>query len=294
MMKNLKIGIVGLGVMGAGIAQATLQAGHSVHVTDVSAQLVQSGVERIRNAFEKMVEKEQLSQDEQSAILERLSYGTNLNSHANCELVIEVILENILKKKEVFQALDNICPDTTIIASNTSTIPITLLAASTNRPTRVVGLHFFNPPALMKLVEVTRTFITTSDVIERAIEYVRSINKIPVLAKDKAGFIVNKLLTPYLFDAMRAVEEGLASVEDIDNGMALGCGHPMGPLKLSDFIGLDVLSQGAETLFDEYKDTKFAAPPIMRRLVSLGFYGVKSGRGFYDWSDRKKPLPMVF
>jgi 3-hydroxybutyryl-CoA dehydrogenase len=293
-MKIKKVGIVGLGAMGAGIAQATLQAGYDVHVTDITMKQVDSGVAQIIKALDRMVEKEQLTKNEQSNIMGRLTSDTKMDGYATCDLVIEAVIESLPEKRKVFQALDSVCNETTLLASNTSTLPITLLAASTNAPMRVLGLHFFNPAAMMKLVEVTKTVITSTDVLETAIAYVKSINKTPILAKDKAGFIVNKLLTPYLFDAMRAVDEGLASVEDIDTGMSLGCGHPMGPLKLSDFIGLDVLSQGAETLFDEYKDARYAAPTVLKRLVSMGFFGAKSGRGFYDWSDRKRPAALMF
>lgn len=293
-MEIKKVGIIGLGAMGAGIAQATLQAGYEVYVSDISTKQIEVGLAQINSSLTRMVEKEQLTKNEKANMMERLTSGTDLDGCTTCDIVIEAVIESLPEKKEVFQQLDRVCPDTSILASNTSTLPITLLAASTSTPKRVLGLHFFNPAVVMKLVEVTKTVITPADVLETAITYVKSINKTPILAKDKAGFIVNKLLTPYLFDAMRAVDEGLATVEDIDNGMSLGCGHPMGPLKLSDFIGLDVLSHGAETLFDEYKDARYAAPTVLKRLVAMGFLGVKSGRGFYDWSDRKKPTALTF
>ncbi len=293
-MKIAKVGVVGLGAMGAGIAQSFLQAGYTVHVTDVMPKQVEAGLKRISQALQKLVDHEQLPGNELTPLMGRLTSGTDLQGHRTCDLVIEAVIECLAEKQKVFQLLDTECEEKTILASNTSTLPVALLAAATKRPAKVLGLHFFNPAAVMKLVEVTRTLVTSEETLESAVELVKSIQKTPVLAKDKAGFIVNRLLTPYLFDAMRALDEGLASVEDIDNSMVLGCGHPMGPLKLADFIGLDVLGQGAASLFDEYKDARFAAPIILKRLVSMGFVGVKSGKGFYDWSNRKNPLPNKF
>lgn len=293
-MEIKKVGIIGLGVMGAGIAQITLQAGYDVYVSDVSVKQIEVGLSKINSSLIRMVEKEQLTKNELSNMLERLTSGTKLDGYATCDMVIEAIIDSLPEKRKVFQELDSVCPERSILASNTSMLSITSLSAATSTPERVIGLHFFNPPAIMKLVEVTKTVITHTDVLEAAIAYVKSINKTPVLTKDKAGFIVNKLMTSYQLEAMRAVDEGLATVEDIDNAISLGCGHPMGPLKLSDFIGLDVLLHGTEALFDEYKDVRYAAPTILKRLVSIGYFGVKSGRGFYDWSDRKKPVGLMF
>jgi 3-hydroxybutyryl-CoA dehydrogenase len=293
-MEIKKVGVIGLGVMGAGVAQVNLQAGYDVYVSDVSMKQVEAGLSKISNSLNRQVEKVQLTKDEVSNMLERLTSGTELDGYATCDLVIEAVIDKLPEKRKVFEELDRVCPARSILASNTSMISITSLSAATNRPERVIGLHFFNPAPIMKLVEVTRTIVTDADVLDTSMAYVKSINKTPILTKDKAGFIVNKVMSIYQLEAMRAVDEGLASVEDIDNAITLGCGYPMGPLKLCDFIGLDVLLDGAEVLFNEYREVKYAPPTILRRLVSLGHVGMKSGRGFYDWSDRKKPVGVKF
>lgn len=293
-MEIKKVGIIGLGVMGAGIAQVSLQAGYEVYVSDISIDQVEAGLSKIRSSLSKLVEKEKITKAEMSDMLKRLASGTELDGYANCDIVIEAIIDSLPEKRKVFEELDSVCTERSILASNTSMLSITSLSAATSTPERVIGLHFFNPPWIMKLVELTRTVVTSADIIEKAMAYVKSLNKTPILTKDKAGFIVNRLMAIYQLEAMRAVDEGLATVEDIDNAISLGCGHPMGPLKLSDFIGLDVLLDGAEALFEEYRDVKYAAPTILKRLVSLGHVGVKSGRGFYDWSDRKNPLGLKF
>ena len=293
-MEINKVGVIGLGAMGTGIAQVIAQSGYKTYVTDMDQGLINSAIGKIERSLFKMIEKDRLSQDEKSQIMARLISKSEIEGLEECDLVIEAIFEDLEEKKKIFQSLDKVCSGKTIFASNTSTLSITNLAAATGRPERFLGLHFFNPPAVMKLVEVTRTIITNPEVLETAVRFVKSIDKVAVMARDNAGFIVNLLLTPYLFDAMRALSGGVASVEDIDNSMTLGCGHPMGPLKLADFIGLDVLVQGGSVLFEEYKDKRYAPPPILHRLVALGFCGFKSGKGFYDWSNPKEPVPMPF
>jgi 3-hydroxybutyryl-CoA dehydrogenase len=218
----------------------------------------------------------------------------NLNDLADCDFIIETVFEDIDVKIEIFKALEPICKPDAIIASNTSSLSITRMAASTSRASRFVGLHFFNPPVIMPLVEVIKTVALAPEVLTEAIDFVRSLGKTAILAKDDAGFIVNLFLTPYLMDAMRGVGEGVATVQDIDLGMKLGCNHPMGPLMLADFIGLDVLCNAANILFDEYKEKRYAPPPILTKMVAMGYLGNKSGKGFYDWSDPRNPKAINY
>ena len=224
-------------------------------------------------------------------MLTRLSGTTSFESLAACDLIIEAVFEDLQVKKDLFQSLDRVCKKETIFASNTSSLSVTDMAASTSRQAQFVGMHFFNPATVMPLVEVIKTIATDTDVLQSVIDFAKSVGKLPVLAKDNAGFIVNLLLTPYLMDAVRAVSEGVATVEHIDMGMKFGCNHPMGPLMLVDFIGLDVLVKGATSLFEEYRDKRYAPPPILKKMVTMGYLGLKSGKGFYDWSDPKHPVP---
>jgi 3-hydroxybutyryl-CoA dehydrogenase len=287
-----KVGVVGCGLMGSGIAQVCAQAGCEVVVREVSHELVDKGLSGIEKNLQRLVEKGSLSEADRAAVRGRLRGTTNLEELKNCDLIIEAIIEQLPAKKELFAALDKLCPKTTIFASNTSSISITEMATATARPERFVGLHFFNPVPVMKLVEVIRTIATDLAVFEEMVAFGVRLGKTPVRTSDRTGFIVNRLLVPYLLDAIRALEEGVGSIEDIDNSMKLGCGHPMGPLTLLDFVGLDTTYYIANVMFDEFKEKRFAPPPLLKRMVLAGWNGRKAGRGFYDYADPKSPKPM--
>jgi 3-hydroxybutyryl-CoA dehydrogenase len=284
-MKINKVGVLGAGLMGSGIAEVCARAGYPTIVREVSDDLVKKGVGRVESSLAKAVERGKLAAADRDAARSRLTATTRVDELAGCDLVIEAVVENLDAKKELFAELDRICGDSAIFCSNTSSLTITELAAATRRPDRFAGLHFFNPVPVMKLVEVVRTIATSDDTIETLLEFARSLGKEPVLAKDNSGFIVNRLLVPYLLDAVRALEEGVGSREDIDRGMELGCGHPMGPLKLLDFVGLDTTYAIAEIMFAEYRERRFAPPPLLKRMVLAGRYGRKSGRGFYEYGS---------
>ena len=285
------VGVVGCGLMGSGIAQVCAEAGYTVRVREVSDELVQRGLGRIESFLKKGVEKGRLAPERLCEVTGRLHGTTSLEALADCDLVIEAVVESLDLKREVYQALDKACPAHTLFASNTSSLSITEMAATTKRGDRFVGLHFFNPVPLMKLVEVVRSPLTSAESFERAYAFARSLGKTPVRASDKTGFIVNRLLVPYLLDAVRALEEGVASVADIDEGMRLGCGHPMGPLTLLDFVGLDTTYYIANIMFDEFREKRFAPPPLLKRMVQAGMHGKKTGRGFYDYrQDPPQPV----
>ncbi|HVM75930.1 MAG TPA: 3-hydroxybutyryl-CoA dehydrogenase [Candidatus Saccharimonadales bacterium] len=287
-----KVGVVGCGLMGSGIAQVCAQAGFPTVVREVSSELVERGLKGIEKNLSRLVEKGNLAEAVKNEILERLQGVTAIDELKGCDLIIEAIIEQLPAKRELFAALDTICPPHTIFASNTSSLTITEIAAATKRPQRFVGLHFFNPVPIMKLVEVVRTIATDPAVYEEMIAFGAKLGKTPVHANDSGGFIVNRLLVPYLLDAIRALEEGVGSVIDIDNSMKLGCGYPMGPFTLLDFVGLDTTYYIAQIMFDEFKEKRFAAPPLLKRMVLAGWHGKKSGRGFYDYSDPANPKPM--
>jgi 3-hydroxybutyryl-CoA dehydrogenase len=287
-----KVGVVGCGAMGAGIVQLGLQAGYEVMAREINDDFLKKGIDRVRGAFEKMAGKGAISPEEKDKILGRLTGVTALEGLSECDFVIEAVPEVMSLKIETFKGLDGICGTDTIFASNTSSFSVSQMAAATSRPGRFIGLHFFNPAPVMPLVEVIRTIRTEQEVFDTAFEFVRSLKKTAIVAKDNAGFIVNLLLTPFLLDAIRALQEGVASVADIDAGMKLGCNHPMGPLMLADFIGLDVLLSSTHTLFEEYHEKRYTAPPLMKRMVTLGSLGLKTGKGFYDWSDPRNPKPI--
>jgi 3-hydroxybutyryl-CoA dehydrogenase len=289
-----QVGIVGCGIMGAGIAQLCLQNGYSVIVREINKDFLDKGIGKIKKGFEKLCEKGTIGIDDKENILKKLSTTTALDDLKDCDLIIEAVFEDIHVKTDIFKTLDPICKKETIFASNTSSLPITQMAAHTSRKECFVGIHFFNPVAVMPLVEIIKTIATTGDVLKTITEFAMSLKKYPIIAKDNAGFIVNLLLTPYLLDAIRAAGEGVASIEDIDMGMKLGCNHPMGPLMLADFIGLDVLCNAANILFDEYKEKRYAPPPMLMKMVVMGYLGNKSGKGFYDWSDPKNPKAIKF
>jgi 3-hydroxybutyryl-CoA dehydrogenase len=279
------IGVVGCGLMGSGIAQVAADSGFPVVVCEVSEDLLARGIGRIEAALKKAAGRGKLAPERVGEIMGRLQGTTRLGELAACDVVIEAVVEQLDAKRAVFSALDRACPEQTIFASNTSSLSITQMAAGTKRPGRFVGLHFFNPVPLMKLVEVVRSPLTEPAVFEEALALARSLGKSPVRASDRTGFIVNRLLVPYLLDAIRALEQGAGSVADVDEAMKLGCGHPMGPFTLLDFIGLDTILLIADIMFDEFRETRFAPPPLLRRMVQAGLLGRKSGRGFYDYSQ---------
>jgi 3-hydroxybutyryl-CoA dehydrogenase len=287
-----KVGVVGCGLMGSGIAQVAAHAGCDVVVREVSPELVDKGLKSIEKNLQRLVEKNTLGAEESAKIRGRLRGTTSLEDLRDRDLVIEAIIEQVPAKKELYTALDKICPKSAIFASNTSSISITEMAMFTSRPDRFLGLHFFNPVPVMKLVEVIRTIATDAKVFEEVVAFAGRLGKTPVRTSDRTGFIVNRLLVPYLLDAVRALEEGVASIEDLDNSMKLGCGHPMGPLTLLDFVGLDTTYYIANVMFDEFKERRFAPPPLLKRMVLAGWNGRKAGRGFYDYADPKNPRPM--
>jgi len=286
-----KVGILGCGAMGAGIAQVAAMAGYLTVVREPQEDLLTKGIARIQKSLEKAVEKGKLDRAGKDKTLSRLTGTISLEEMKDCQLIIEALPEDLDLKKEHFQKLDVLCPPFAILASNTSSLTITELAACTKRPGQVVGLHFFNPAPVMELVEIVKTLLTTRATLDSAQAFVRSLGKTSILAKDRSGFVVNRLLVPYLLDAIQSLEDGLASTEEIDKGMRLGCGHPMGPLALSDFIGLDVLLHIGEALFGEYRERRFAPPPLLRRMVITGWLGKKTGRGFYDYRG-PEPRPV--
>lgn len=287
-----KIGVVGCGLMGSGIAQVCAQAGFPTVVREVSTELVEKGFKGVEKNLARLVEKGTVSEAAKNEIRGRLKGVTSLAELKDCDVIIEAIIEQLPAKRELFASLDSLCPPHTIFASNTSSLTITEIAAATRRPQRFVGLHFFNPVPVMKLVEVVRTIATDPEVYEEMVAFGAKLGKTPVRANDSGGFIVNRLLVPYLLDAIRALEEGVGSIVDIDNSMKLGCGYPMGPFTLLDFVGLDTTYYISQIMFDEFKERRFAAPPLLKRMVLAGWNGKKTGRGFYDYSDPANPRPM--
>ncbi len=280
--------------MGSGIAQVAAAAGFTTVVREVSGEIVEKGLKSIDKNLARLVEKGAIDEGKKNEIRGRLKGTTALEDLKDCDVVIEAIIEQLAVKRELFSALDAICPPSTIFASNTSSLTITEIATATTRPDRFVGLHFFNPVPVMKLVEVVRTIATDPAVYEEMVAFGGKLGKTAVRAHDSTGFIVNRLLVPYLLDAIRALEEGVGSIEDIDNSMKLGCGHPMGPLTLLDFVGLDTTFYIANIMFEEFRERRFASPPLLKRMVLAGWNGKKSGRGFYDYSDPQKPKAMKF
>lgn len=285
-MKIKKVGVLGCGLMGSGIAEVAARAGYDTVVREVTEELLEKGQARIHRSLDKAVQKGRLAGDERERIEGRLSGAVDLADLADCDLVIEAIVENIDAKRKTFGTLDETVKSSAVFASNTSSLTITQIAMSTRRPDRFVGLHFFNPVPRMKLVEVVRTLMSSDEAIDLANQFVRGIGKEPVACKDNSGFIVNRLLVPYLLDAIRAYEEGVGSVEDIDKGMQLGCGYPMGPFTLLDFVGLDTTYYIANIMFDEYREKRFAPPPLLKQMVQAGRLGKKSGRGFYKYDSK--------
>jgi 3-hydroxybutyryl-CoA dehydrogenase len=289
-----KVGVVGCGLMGSGIAQVAAASGFSTVVREVSAELLDKGLKSIDKNLNRLAEKGTITEAVKNEIRGRLKGTTKVEDLKDCDVIVEAIIEQLPAKRELFSALDALCPAATIFASNTSSLTITEIATATKRPQRFVGLHFFNPVPVMKLVEVVRTIATEPAVYEEMVVFGAKLGKTAVRANDSTGFIVNRLLVPYLLDAIRALEEGVGSIEDIDNSMKLGCGHPMGPLTLLDFVGLDTTYYISQIMFEEFKERRFAAPPLLKRMVLAGWNGRKAGRGFYDYGDPQNPKAMKF
>jgi len=286
-MEIRRVGVLGAGLMGAGIAEVSARAGYETTVREVSDDLAARGRARIESSLEKAVERQKATAGERDAARGRLRTTTALGDLAESDIVIEAIVEDLDLKKKTYRELDALCKPAAIFCSNTSSLTITELSAATGRPDRFAGLHFFNPVPVMKLVEVVRTIATSPETLETVFAFAKSLGKEPIRAGDNSGFVVNRLLVPYLLDAVRALEEGVGTREDIDRGMELGCGHPMGPLRLLDFVGLDTTYAIAQIMFDEYREKRFAPPPLLKRMVLAGRYGRKSGRGFYDYGGAK-------
>lgn len=282
-MTMQKVGVVGCGLMGSGIAQTCAQSGYVAVVREVNQELLDKGLKRIYAAWDMMAGKGKISRGQVDENRSRLRGTLNIADLADCDIVIEVVIENMEEKLRLFPVLDATLKPDAIIVSNTSSLNVTQMGAVTKRADRVCGLHFFNPAPVMKLVEVVRTISTSEETIDTVRQFAISLGKTPVLAKDTAGFIVNFLLIPYLLSAIRLLENSMASREDIDTAMQLGCGYPMGPLTLLDYVGLDTTLWAAEAIYEEYKDPLYAPPPLLRRMVLSGMYGKKSGKGFYNY-----------
>jgi 3-hydroxybutyryl-CoA dehydrogenase len=292
-MEIKKVGVLGCGLMGSGIAQVSATAGFDVTVLEVEQKFLDKGFAGIEKSLAKFAEKGTLK-EKPEAVRARLKGTTNKKDLAHCDIVIEAIIENVTEKKKMLESLDPVVKKDAIFATNTSSISVTELLSATKRPERVIGMHFFNPVPLMKLVEVVKTIATAADVYDAAYEFGKKLGKVPVRTSDKTGFIVNRLLVPYLLDAIRAYEEGVGSIPDIDNAMKLGCGYPMGPFTLLDFVGLDTTYYITHVMYDEFKERRFASPPLLKRLVMAGWFGRKTGKGFYDYSDPNNPVPGEF
>src|SRR5438105_11681273 len=286
-----RVGVLGCGLMGSGIAQVAAQAGYETIVREVEQKFLDKGIGGIEKSLGKFVEKGKMAAADRDACLGRLKGTTSLDDLADCDIVIEAIIENAELKKETYAQLDKVVKPEAIFASNTSSLTITELSMATARPKQFVGLHFFNPVPMMKLVEVVRTILTSDEAFDSAFEFAKSLGKEPVACRDNSGFIVNRLLVPYLIDAVRAYEEGVGSIEDIDKAMQLGCGYPMGPFTLLDFVGLDTTYFITDVMFNEYREKRFASPALLRKMVLAGRFGRKSGGGFYDYSSEK---PVAF
>ena len=287
-----KVGVLGCGLMGSGIAQVAATAGYETVVKEVADEFLKKGLASIDKSLSKFAEKGTITADQRAQSLARLKGTTKFEDLADCDIVIEAITENLGVKRETYATLDAIVKAGAIFCSNTSSLVITEMMTATKRVDRFIGMHFFNPVPLMKLVEVVGTITTSPAVLDEAMKFASSLGKVPIRTKDNSGFIVNRLLVPYLLDCIRGLEEGIGNVEDIDKGMKLGCGYPMGPFTLLDFVGLDTTYYIANIMFDEFREKRFAPPPLLKRLVLAGHNGRKSGRGFYDHSDPANPKPL--
>lgn len=282
-----EVGVLGAGLMGHGIAQVAAQAGYEVVLREVDQARLEKGVGRIEKQLARAVEKGKSSQEDADAVRGRLHPTLDYREFAECDLILEAITENLGQKLEMWREIDGIAKPGAIFATNTSSLPVIDQAAATSRPERFLGLHFFNPAQVMKLLEVIRCVTTSEETYAAGLEFGAKIGKLTVQTKDRAGFIVNRLLVPYLLDGMRAYEEGVGSIEEIDAAMKAGAGHPMGPLTLSDFVGLDTLGSICDVMFDEFRERRFARPPILRKMLAAGWFGRKSGMGFYDYSGEQ-------
>jgi 3-hydroxybutyryl-CoA dehydrogenase len=278
------VGVIGCGLMGSGITQVSAQSGFSTVVVEANEELLQRGLGRLRQTLDGLVERGKLEAKARDGAVARITGTVKLEDLRDCDLVIEAMTENQALKNETFAKLDRICPPHAILASNTSSCNVTAMAAATKRSAQVLGMHFFNPVPLMKLVEIVRTILSDDRAVQAASEWVKTVGKVPVQAKDSTAFIVNRLLVPYLLDAIRVYEGGLATLEDIDQAMKLGCGYPMGPFTLLDLVGLDTTMYVAEVMFEEFREPRYAPPPLLKRMVMAGQLGRKSGKGFYDYS----------
>ena len=287
-----RVGVLGCGLMGSGIAQVSAIAGYPTVVKEVADDFLKKGFAAIEKSLGKFVEKETITAEKRNETLSLLKGTTKFEDLADCDIVIEAITENIQLKRETYATIDKIVKSSAIFASNTSSLVITEMMTATKRVDRFIGMHFFNPVPLMKLVEVVGTITTSKEVLDEAMKFASSLGKVPIRTSDRSGFIVNRLLVPYLLDAIRALEEGVGSVEDIDKGMKLGCGYPMGPFTLLDFVGLETTYYIANIMFEEFREKRFAPPPLLKRLVLAGHHGKKTGRGFYDYSDPVNPKPL--
>jgi 3-hydroxybutyryl-CoA dehydrogenase len=287
-----KVGVLGCGLMGSGIAQVAAAGGYPTIVKEVAEEFLKKGMAGIDKSLGRFVEKGTMTADQRSQTMSRLKGTTKFEDLADCDIVIEAITENLQVKRETYAALDGVVKGAAIFASNTSSLVITEMMTATKRVDRFIGMHFFNPVPIMKLVEVVGTITTTPTVMDDAMKFAESIGKVPIRTSDRSGFIVNRLLVPYLLDAVRALEEGVGGVDDIDKGMKLGCGYPMGPFTLLDFVGLETTYYIANIMFEEFREKRFAPPPLLKRLVLAGHHGKKTGRGFYDWSDPAKPRAL--
>ena len=290
-MSNIRtVGVLGGGLMGSGIAQVSASAGYSTIVREVSDDLCKRAHAAITRSFDKAIEKGKATAEDRDTALARITFTTSIADLAGADIVIEAVVEDLAVKSDMFRELDALCPPETVFASNTSSLTIAEIAAATKRADRFVGMHFFNPVPVMKLVEVVRAIRTSEATVERAVRFVQSLGKEAIRAHDNSGFVVNLLLVPYMIDAIRALESGVASIADIDKGMMLGAGYPMGPFTLLDFVGLDTTYRIAEIMYDEYREQRYAPPPLLKRMVIAGMYGRKSGMGFYDYSQNP-PVP---
>jgi 3-hydroxybutyryl-CoA dehydrogenase len=287
-----KVGVLGCGLMGSGIAQVSAAAGYSTVVKEVSDEFLKKGLASIDKSLSRLAEKGTITAEKRVESLARLKGTTKFEDLADCDIIIEAVTENLQVKQDTYSTVDKIAKPEAIFASNTSSLIITEMMTATKRVDRFIGLHFFNPVPLMKLVEVVGTITTSPAVLDGAMKFVESLGKVPIRTSDRTGFIVNRLLVPYLLDAIRALDEGIGKVEDIDKAMKLGCGYPMGPFTLLDFVGLDTTYYISNIMFDEFRETRFAPPPLLKRLVLAGHHGKKTGRGFYDHSDPANPKPL--
>jgi len=282
-MEIKKVGVIGCGLMGTGIAQVCAQSGYQVVVSEINDALLNKGITSISSRLARDVEKGKLSAKDKDSALSRIKGTTNTKDFSDCDLIIEAIIENMDLKKKIFAELDKICPQHTVLATNTSVLSIIDIATATTRPDKVLGLHFFNPAPVMKLVEVIKTIATSEDTLRIGTEFVKSLEKTAVIARDTPGFIVNRQLAPFIFNAIRMLEDGIASREDIDAGVKLGLNHPIGPLQLADFIGLDTIHFGATDMYDKFKEPQYAPPVLLGKMVTAGWLGRKTGKGFYDY-----------